>query len=72
MKALEAEIEELETYGRRSMAARILDKGRNKPQTWTIVGPTEADVSSGKLSAESPVGATLLGRAPGEEVSANS
>jgi len=127
MKALEAEIEELETDGRRSMAARILaarelgdlkenaeyhiakedqahletkiknlrerrrnavivetegdntvlafggtaeilDKGRNKLHTWTIVGPTEADVSSGKLSAESPVGAALLGRAPGEEV----
>jgi transcription elongation factor GreA len=127
MKALEAEIEALETEGRRSMAARILaarelgdlkenaeyhiakqdqahletkiknlrerrrsavvveteadntvlafggtaeilDKGSDKLHTWTIVGPTEADVSKGKLSAESPVGAALLGRASGDEV----
>jgi transcription elongation factor GreA len=127
MKALEAEIEELETKGRRDMAARILaarqlgdlkenaeyhiakedqahletkikslrerrrnavvveadgdktvlafggtaeilDKGSGKLHTWTIVGPTEADVGQGKLSAESPVGAALLGRAAGDEV----
>jgi transcription elongation factor GreA len=36
--------------------------------TWTIVGPTEADVSQGRLSAESPVASALLGRAPGEAV----
>ena len=127
MKALEAEIEELETKGRRDMAARILaarelgdlkenaeyhiakddqahletkikslrerrrnavvveaegdktvltfggtaeilDKGSGKLHTWTIVGPTEADIAQGKLSAESPVGAALLGRATGDEV----
>ena len=27
--------------------------------TWTLVGPTEADMSSGRLSAESPVGRAL-------------
>jgi transcription elongation GreA/GreB family factor len=27
--------------------------------TWTLVGPTEADMSSGRLSAESPVGQAL-------------
>jgi transcription elongation factor GreA len=127
MDALETEIEELETEGRRNMSARILaarelgdlkenaeyhiakedqahletkikklrerrrnaviveteadktalafggtaeilDKGSNKLHTWTIVGPTEADVSKGRLSAESPVGAALLGRASGDEV----
>jgi transcription elongation GreA/GreB family factor len=36
--------------------------------TWTIVGPTEADIKAGKLSAESPVAQALLGRAPGETV----
>jgi transcription elongation factor GreA len=127
MKALEAEIEELETVARRKIAARILaarqlgdlkenaeyhiakedqahletkikslrerrrnaviveaeaesgvlafggtaeifDVGSGKLHTWTIVGATEADIGSGKLSAESPVGIALLGRAAGEEV----
>jgi transcription elongation factor GreA len=27
--------------------------------TWTLVGPTEADMSAGRLSAESPVGRAL-------------
>jgi transcription elongation factor GreA len=43
-----------------------LDGGR--AHTWTLVGPTEADVRAGKLSAESPVAQALLGAAPGEEV----
>jgi transcription elongation factor GreA len=131
MKALETDIEELETEGRRNMAARILaarelgdlkenaeyhiakhdqahletkiknlrerrrnavvveteadntvlafggtavilDKGSDKLHTWTIVGPTEADVGNGKLSAESPVGAALLGHASGDEVEVRS
>ena len=36
--------------------------------TWTLVGRTEADLAQGKLSAESPVGGALLGRAPGDVV----
>ena len=32
------------------------------------MGPTEADIAEGKLSAESPIAAALLGRAPGDEV----
>ena len=126
-EALEAELEELQTSGRRAMAARILaarelgdlkenadyhiakndqahletrikrlrarlrkagvletdtgdstlgfgrtaevlDEESGQVHTWTIVGPTEADISQGKLSAESPVAAALLGRAPGDEV----
>jgi transcription elongation factor GreA len=126
-EALEAELEELQTSGRRAMAARILaarelgdlkenadyhiakndqahletrikrlrerlrkavvvetdagdstfgfgrtaevvDETSGQVHTWTIVGPTEADIGQGKLSAESPVAAALLGRAPGDEV----
>ena len=126
-EALEAELEELRTSGRRAMAARILaarelgdlkenadyhiakndqahletrikrlherlrkavvvetdtddstfgfgrtaevvDEGSGKVHTWTIVGPTEADVGKGRLSAESPIAAALLGRSPGEQV----
>ena len=48
--------------------AEVLDEESGKVHTWTIVGSTEADLAAGKLSAESPVSAALLGRAPGEEV----
>jgi transcription elongation factor GreA len=48
--------------------ANVLDEQSGKVHTWTIVGPTEADVASGKLSAESPVAKALLGRAPGDTV----
>ena len=43
-----------------------LDAGRE--HTWTLVGPTEADLKTGRLSAESPVAQALLGAAPGDEV----
>jgi len=53
------------TFGR---TARVLDEASGKVQTWTIVGPTEADLSQGRLSAESPVAQALLGRAAGDAV----
>jgi len=53
------------TFGR---TAEVLDEDSGTVQTWTIVGPTEADAAQGKLSAQSPVGRALLGRAPGDVV----
>jgi len=121
LEALKAELEQLETEGRREMAARILaarelgdlkenaeyhiakedqahletrilrlqqrlrearvvevptgvsdtvlfgatvtvtDEENGRQATYTIVGPTEADMASGKLSAESPVAQALMG-----------
>jgi transcription elongation factor GreA len=49
-------------------AAEILDETSGQVHTWTIVGPTEADIANGKLSAESPVAKALLGSAPGQSV----
>jgi transcription elongation factor GreA len=49
--------------------AEVLDEATGKVHTWTIVGPTEADISNGRLSSESPVAAALLGRGAGEAVS---
>lgn len=43
-----------------------LPNGQTK--VWTIVGATEADVSAGKVSAESPVAKALLGTAAGSTV----
>jgi transcription elongation factor GreA len=48
--------------------AEVLDEDSGKVHTWTIVGPTEANLAQGKLSAESPVASALLGRAPGDAV----
>ena len=48
--------------------AEVRDLSSDKVHTWTIVGPTEADIGQGKLSSESPVAEALLGRAEGEEV----
>jgi transcription elongation factor GreA len=53
------------SFGR---TAEVRDEATGDVQTWTIVGPTEADRSSGKLSAESPVAQALLDRSPGDVV----
>lgn len=36
--------------------------------TWTLVGPTEADLPAGRLSAESPVGQALRDAPVGDDV----
>lgn len=37
-------------------------------ETYTIVGPAEVDVASGRISMESPVGKALIGHKVGESV----
>jgi transcription elongation factor GreA len=49
--------------------AAVTDETTGQTHEWTIVGPTEADLKSGKLSAESPVARALLGHAAGDVVS---
>jgi transcription elongation factor GreA len=46
----------------------VADGESGREATWTLVGPTEANVSEGKLSAESPMAKALIGRRPGDEV----
>ena len=40
----------------------VVDEEAGRAATYTIVGPTEADMKAGKLSAESPVAQALLGQ----------
>ncbi len=40
--------------------------------TYVVVGPVEADVAGGRISMVSPLGAALMGRTVGEEVSFSS
>jgi transcription elongation factor GreA len=39
--------------------AEVLDEESGAVTTWTLVGSTEADLPSGRLSAESPIGRAL-------------
>jgi transcription elongation factor GreA len=46
----------------------VVDEDTGRESTFTLVGPTEADVRSGRLSAESPMAQALMGAAPGDVV----
>jgi transcription elongation factor GreA len=46
----------------------VADEDSGSETTWTLVGPTEADVRAGKLSAESPMAKALIGRRAGDQV----
>ena len=48
--------------------AEVLDESKDAVNTWTLVGSTEADLSAGRLSAESPIGQALLDAEPGKPV----
>jgi transcription elongation factor GreA len=52
-------------FGRTALVEEV---GADKSHEWTLVGSTEADVKSGKISAESPVGQALMGSPVGEDV----
>lgn len=44
----------------------VADEDGGEEHTYTLVGPTEADLKAGKLSSESPVAQALIGRAAGD------
>lgn len=46
----------------------VVDTSNGERCTYTIVGPVEVDPAQGRISHLSPVGAALMGRAPGETV----
>ncbi len=47
---------------------KILDMEMNDEMEFKMVGTKEADISSGKMSDESPIGAAIMGHEVGEEV----
>ena len=47
---------------------RILDVEFDEEETYTIVGSTEADPDSNKISNESPIGAAIIGQVAGSVV----
>ena len=52
------------------LTAEVLDEASGAVNTWTLVGSTEADLASGRLSAESPIGRALRDAKVGEPVEA--
>ena len=44
----------------------LVDEDGGPSMTWTIVGPTEANIKEKKLSAESPIATAVLGKAVGD------
>ena len=48
--------------------AEVVDDASGDVHTWTLVGPTEADLAAGRLSVESPVGRALRDRDVGDTV----
>jgi transcription elongation factor GreA len=47
---------------------KVLDIEANEEHVFILVGPDEADVKNGKISINSPVGKSLLGKEVGESV----
>jgi len=47
---------------------KVLDTGADEEYFFTLVGPDEADARHGKISINSPVGRTLLGKEVGDTV----
>jgi transcription elongation factor GreA len=47
----------------------VKDEASGRENEFTIVGPTEADLKTGRLSAESPVARALIGAKAGQTVS---
>jgi transcription elongation factor GreA len=48
--------------------AEVEDASKGETNVWTLVGSTEASLTDGRLSAESPIGRALMGAAVGATV----
>ena len=47
-----------------------IQEGTDEPETYHLVGPTEADPRNGRISHESPIGRALLGKKVGDPAEA--
>ena len=55
-------------YVRLGSHVTVVEDGEDAPETYHLVGPTEADPRAGKISHESPLGMALLGHKVGDVV----
>jgi transcription elongation factor GreA len=45
-----------------------IETSDQEKETYTVVGPAEADPVEGRISYESPLGSALMGHAKGDEI----
>lgn len=50
----------------------VVKNAEGNKETYKIVGPTETDIFEGKISNESPIGSSLIGKAIGETATGKS
>ncbi|MDZ4158804.1 MAG: transcription elongation factor GreA [Anaerolineaceae bacterium] len=48
-----------------------IQEDSDTPETYHLVGPTEADPGNGRISHESPIGQALIGHRVGDTITAN-
>ena len=76
LEAILSNAQLLQENGRRdvvSLGSRVtISEDGGAPETYQIVGRTEADPTRGRISNESPLGRALLGRRSGEEITVQS
>lgn len=58
------------TDGRAALGSHVtvVEEGYDDEETYHIVGPLEADPTKGKISNESPLGESLIGRRVGDKI----
>jgi transcription elongation factor GreA len=65
-------VEHRDTHGEVAFGSTVtVTDESGEEDTWTIVGPQEANSRLGKISNVSPVGAALMGKRVGDSVSVN-
>jgi transcription elongation factor GreA len=50
---------------------KLIDEDTDETKTYQIVGESEADVKSGKVSITSPIARALIGKKTGDSVEVN-
>ncbi len=68
VKVIDAPAEDRPRIVTLGCTVEIVDTATGERFTYTIVGPVEVDLAQGRISHLSPVGAALMGRAPGDRV----
>ena len=63
-----AEVIEATNGDKVGIGSKVVIKGREGEETFTIVGSAEAAPREGRISNESPVGVALMGRKKGDKV----
>jgi transcription elongation factor GreA len=66
-----AEVIEAGNGDKVGIGSKVVIKGSDGEETFTIVGAAEAAPREGRISNESPVGAALMGRKKGDTVTVN-